>query len=370
MMLKKQSFTSSSQALLSFNKKFSAITFVLVFIAGIIAGALVIYLVNNQEISNLNAQIQNQGNGNGVTQVYSNSRESVVLIQSITNTGTAQGSGFIYNYNGRFIVVTNYHVIEGTNRLSITLFNNRGYAASVIGSDPYSDLAVLSIEAPSDTLKSLALGNSSSLSIGETVLAMGNPYGLAGSISSGIVSALGRTLTEEQTGRNYLIANIIQTTAPINPGNSGGPLLNTRGEVVGISTAVIANSQGIGFAVPINALRREVDALIQNSTYNNHSTLGISGEDMTYFLAQSMNTNTTYGELIRSVDSNGPSSGKLLVNDIIISLNGTEITNVDDLAGYLAEKTSPGDTLAIGVIRNNSSTNVDVILGRRPSITP
>jgi len=286
----------------------------------------------------------------------------------LTNAGSAQGSGFVYDYSGTNVVITNNHVVADSNELSVTFSNGEGYAASVIGSDPYADLAVLSVEgAPDELFDPLPLGDSSALFIGQYVLAMGSPYGLAGSLSTGIVSGLGRSLTAEVSGTNYAIANVIQLTAPINPGNSGGPLLNLNGEVVGIATAIIAESQSIGFAVPSNTISREIGSLIENGTYTNHSYLGISGEDMNFFLAQEVGSTVTYGELVQTVESGGPSDGKLMVGDVIVGINETRITSSDQLAGYLAANTVPNDVIVIAVERDNQMQNVEVVLGSRPS---
>jgi S1-C subfamily serine protease len=336
---------------------------------GIIVGGLTVYFLQSAQVNQTMENVTGDNNFDGsnkLSEIYNNSRESVVLITSVTDDGTAQGSGFVYEYSGQFVVVTNHHVGRNADQISVTFSNGQGYAASVIGSDSYVDLAVLSVEAPNEQINPLTLANSSNLFIGQPVLAMGSPYGLAGSLSTGIVSGLGRTLTAEASGTSYAIANVIQLTAPINPGNSGGPLLNTNGEVIGITTAIIAESQSIGFAVPSNIISREIGALIENGTYTNHSYLGISGEDMTYFLAQEIGVDITYGELVQTVVTSGPSYGKLQVKDIIVGINQTRITSSDDLAGYLADKTLPGDTVVIEVQRNNQMQSVDVVLESRP----
>ena len=189
-----------------------------------------------------------------------------------------------------------------------------------LGADPYSDLAVLSVDAPASEFKPLNIVSSSTLTVGDSVVAIGNPYGLVGSMTTGVVSALGRTITENTTS-GFSIANIIQTSTPINPGNSGGPFLNAVGNVVGITTAIVSNSQGLGFAVPSDTILKEIDALVTSGSYSGHSYLGVSGEDMSYSLAQQSGSNVTYGWKIQSVVSGGPSDGKLKVGDIIIALN-------------------------------------------------
>jgi 2-alkenal reductase len=278
------------------------------------------------------------------------------------------------------VIITNYHVIENTINVTVTFINGNGYAATVLGSDPYADLAVLSTDAPQSEFKPLEIANSSTLKVGDIVVAVGNPYGLAGSMSIGIVSALGRTITEEAGG--YPIPNIIQTTAPLNPGNSGGPLLNIQGQVVGITTAIVSDSQGLGFAVPSNTILREISSLVTTGSYNKHPWLGATGVDMTYEIAKAMGVNVTYGWLITQVTSGGPAANaglrggtkQVLIageyvtvgGDIIIAINGTRITNIDALSTYLEENTSPEQTIEVTIVRENQTITVELTLGTRP----
>ena len=366
--------------------KASATLLIVLFVVGLFVGGLATYYFASRQINNINSQmttLQNQvsdlkgfqnatyqnitilQNGTSLTALYEGVRNSIVLIEGDTSSGTQQGSGFIYTFSGRTVVLTNYHVVQGTTGLSVTFSDGNGYSATVLGTDPYSDLAVLSVSAPASEFKPLEIVSSSTLAVGESVIAIGNPYGLVGSLTTGVVSALGRTITEDTAG-GYSIANIIQTSTPINPGNSGGPLLNAVGNVVGITAAIVINSQGLGFAIPSNTILREIDALMTTGSYNGHSYLGVVGEDMSYSLAQQTNASVTYGWRIISVASEGPSDGKLNVNDIIIALNNQAITNNDNLASYLEESTLPGDNLVITVIRGSSQTQVTVVLGARP----
>lgn len=298
--------------------------------------------------------------------LYAAVKDSVVMIVGETATGTVQGSGFVYNYSGTMVVLTNNHVVYGTTSLSVTFSDGDGYGASVKGTDPYADLAVLTVNANSTEFKPLSIGNSSALNVGEPVIAIGNPYGLVGSLTTGVVSALGRTLTEEYTG-NFSIGNIIQTSSPINPGNSGGPLLNYDGQVVGITAAIVADSQGLGFAVPSNTLLKEIAALMVNGTYKAHSYLGVSGTDMDYFTAQQTGSTVTYGWRLSTIVPGGPSGGKLRVNDIIIALNGTRVRNGDDLMSYLEANTLPGEIMRVQVMRANVAIEVPIVLGTRPA---
>jgi len=367
--------------------KASAALLIVLFVVGLFVGGLATYYFASRQINNINSQIttlQNQvsdlkgfqnatyqnitilQNGTSLTALYEGVRNSIVLIEGDTSSGTQQGSGFIYTFSGRTVVLTNYHVVQGTTGLSVTFSDGNGYSATVLGTDPYSDLAVLSVSAPASEFKPLEIVSSSTLAVGESVIAIGNPYGLVGSLTTGVVSALGRTITEDTAG-GYSIANIIQTSTPINPGNSGGPLLNAVGNVVGITAAIVINSQGLGFAIPSNTILREVDALMTTGSYNGHSYLGVVGEDMSYSLAQQTNASVTYGWRIISVASEGPSDVKLNVNDIIIALNNQAITNNDNLASYLEESTLPGDKLVITVIRGSSQIQVTVVLGARPT---
>jgi S1-C subfamily serine protease len=368
-------------------KKVTAGVIILLFVAGLLVGGLLMFFVNYREVSNLNAQVANlqtavsvlQGtqnatyqsitilqNGTSMADLYANLRDSVVLIQGTTSTGTVQGSGFAYSFNGRNVIVTNYHVVEGTSGLSVTFSDGKGYAATTIGSDPYADLAVVSVNgAPSSEFKPVTIVSSSPLRVGEPVIAIGNPYGLVGSLTTGVVSATGRSITEDTAG-GYAIADVIQTSTPINPGNSGGLLLNSLGNVVGITTAIVSESQGLGFAIPSNAILREISSLINTGTYNGHSYLGVTGTDMSYNIAQQTGASVTYGWKIASVVRGGPSDGKLTVDDIIVAMNNQTIKGNDDLASYLEEHTLPGNTIDLTVIRNGETITVPVTLGTRP----
>ena len=264
------------------------------------------------------------------------------------------------------VVITNYHVVHETSELSVTFSNGNGYSATTLGTDPYVDLAIVSVDAPSSEFKPMDVVSSSTLRVGEPVIAIGNPYGLVGSLTTGVVSALGRSIMEEDFAGGYSIANIIQTSTPINPGNSGGPLLNAVGEVVGVTTAIVSESQGLGFAVPSNSILREISALIDTGTYDGHSYLGVGGQDMNYDVAQEIGSSVTYGWRIVTVTAGGPSDGRLNPDDIIIAMNDTPIRNNDDLASYLEEKTLPGQSIVITAVRGSSTIDIDIVLGTRP----
>jgi S1-C subfamily serine protease len=364
--------------------------FVLLFAAGLLVGGLAVFYINFQEINRLSDEVAvlqshlsvlSGGGGNFTYQnvtvyqdstamaaIYSNVRDSVVLVQGTISSGGVQGSGFVYQYQNRMVIVTNYHVVEDTTSLSVTFSNGNGYVATILGTDPYADLAVVSVDAPSNQFKPVEIVSSSTLRVGDQVIAIGNPYGLVGSLTTGVVSAVGRTITEDTAG-GFSVANIIQTSTPINPGNSGGPLLNVLGKVVGITTAIVSDSQGLGFAVPGNTILREISALITTGTYRGHSFLGVTGSDMSYDIAQQIGSSVTYGWRIASVTSGGPSDGKLQVDDIIIAMNDNLIRNNDDLASYLEENTLPNQNLVITVVRGGSTVDATIVLGTRPAPT-
>jgi len=358
-------------------------------VAGLIVGGIVssyIFLrkINNleYEISNLenqvsqisgNQTIYNQTltiyqNATALSEIYARVKDSVVLIRGVTSGGIVQGSGFIYNFSGSMVVVTNNHVVHGTTSVSVTFSDGNGYAAVVNGTDPYADLAVLSVVgAPKDEFKPLEIVSSSALEVGNPVLAIGNPYGLVGSMTTGVISALGRTISEEEFTGGFTVANIIQTSAPINPGNSGGPLLNFDGKVVGITTAIVADSQGLGFAVPSNTISKEIFGLIKFGTYDGHSYLGVRGTDMDYETAQKMHMNVTYGWRVSEVVTGGPSANAgVLVDDVIVAINGARVRNGDEMSSYLEEKTLPGETAIVRVARGNQVLDLSVVLGKRP----
>ena len=303
-------------------------------------------------------------NGTVLPEIYERVQDSVVLVRGRTTGGTVQGSGFVYNFSGIMVVLTNYHVVDGTTSISVTFSNGNGYAAEVNGTDPYADLAVLSVDAPEDEFKALEITSSSTLRVGDPVIAIGNPCGLVGSMTTGVVSALGRTITGES---GFAIANVIQTSTPINPGNSGGPLLSYYGEVVGITSAIVADSQGLGFAIPSDTILRDIASLVANGTYKDYSYLGVTGTDMDYEKAQQLGVTVTYGWRIVNVASDGPADkAGIEEDDIIVGINGTRVRNGDDVISYLEANTLPEETVIIEVVRDSQTLEMPVILGRRP----
>ncbi len=339
----------------------------------------------NAKINTLTNRLNNIGGGddvsNGgttdVTILYEQVKGSVVLIRSMLPQGTATGSGFIYDMQGR--IVTNYHVIEGANSITVTFINGTIVPATVVGTDPYSDIAIIDVDAPLSLLKPLVLGNSSALKVGESVLAIGNPYGLADTLTTGIISALGR---EMDSASGYPIVDVIQTDAAINPGNSGGPLLNMDGEVVGINTAIASStSTGIGFAVPSNTIAREIDSLIVNGTYA-QVYIGIQGVDVTPSIVDAMSLPAgTHGTLLTGVTNGGPASvaglrggstfrvidgvNMFMGGDVVTAIDGTELKGIYDFILYMQRNKRPGDSIFLTIIRNGSTMTVNVKLGTR-----
>jgi S1-C subfamily serine protease len=371
---------------------------------------------NSSQISSLQTQVsdleqelqsnQNSSAGNvtifsgenvSLSQLYYQVNDSIVMVQGIvlgsSFFGTpiyegVEGSGFVTNLTGQFAIVTNFHVVQDAVNVTVTFTDGNTYPANVTGTDLYSDLATLSTTAPMSEYHPLTIVSSSTLEVGDPVFAVGNPLGLTGSMTSGIVSALHRSVTVDWT--TYAISDCIQTSAPINPGNSGGPLLNYAGEVVGITsyTATYEGvaAQGLGLAIPSSSILREVPSLITTGSYNKHPYLGASGVDMDYELGQAMSTSVTYGWLVSQVTSGGPAATAglragttqftdvlgntyTIGGDVIIAFNGTKIANGDALSSYMEEFTQPGQTINVTVVRSNQTINVPVKLGTRPSPT-
>ena len=328
--------------------------------------------------------------------IYADSNRSIVTIAgseiTVVDTIFGQrkgivnviGSGFVIQYSSTYYIVTNFHVIDGLVNVTVTFWDGDTYRAKVVGSDAYVDLAVVSAEASAEEFYPLQLSSSSTINVGDPVVAIGNPFGLSGSVTFGIVSQLGRTMQYESSEGTFPMADVIQFSAPINPGNSGGPLLNANGMVVGMTTAVVSGSQGLGFAIPSDTILRELPWLVRNGRYDMHPYLGIQGVDMDYPLSQAMGVNVTYGILIERTASSGPASkagvrgGERIVQiggqqyiiggDIIVSINGTRIVNGDSLSTYLERYALPGQVIQVGIIRGGYFTIVEVTLGARPPL--
>jgi len=309
-------------------------------------------------------------------EIYNLIKHSVVLIQ----TEAGLGSGFVYDQQGH--IVTNYHVIEDAITIQVTFLDGNVTSASVVGTDPYSDLAVVRVDSGVTTLIPVVLGNSSELVVGEPVAAIGNPFGLSDTITTGVVSALGREL---QAPGNYLIVDIIQVDAAINPGNSGGPLVNLWGQVVGVNTAIISGSgtfAGVGFAVPSDTVKRELPDLIATGGYV-HPWVGITGIDVNLAIAQYIGLEKSQGVLIVDVVSGSPAhlaglrggnttvtiGGNMILvgGDVIVGVDGCSVRKLNDLVVYTERNKRPGDHITLTIIRNGQQLDRDLTLGERPS---
>ncbi len=378
--------------------------FLALLLIGLIAGGLigysVIYSDFNQKISDLQSQIGLYQEGSNSSQqtfflndnvslstLYSQVKSSVVVIQdlvpqyslfgSLIGYSLQQGSGFLTEINSQIVIVTNDHVIADSINQTVTFANGDAYPAEVLGSDGQADLAVLTITPMPSGLKPLTLASSDSLQVGQPVVAVGSPYGLSGTLTTGVISSLGRTITEDSSSNQngQVIADIIQTSTAINPGNSGGPLLTYAGDVIGITTAGISNSQGLGFAIPSDTIIRELNSIVTSGSYTDHPSINAVGTDMNYQIAQAMETSVTYGWLVERVSfQNGLKGGDIQKNilgsttilggDIIIAINSQRITNTDDLFSYLEQHTLPGQTVAFTVIRDGQQQSIQVTIGK------
>ena len=331
-----------------------------------------------------------------LSELFKNVEKSVVQISSEDETttellGSRLGSGFVYDTNGH--VITNNHVTAGGKDLHITFSDGTIYTGKVVGSDPHSDLAILLLDdVPKEKLFPLKLGNSSNLIVGQTVAAVGNPFGLSGSLTEGIVSGLGRLLPSTPENifgtdnriASFSIPDIIQTDAAINPGNSGGPLLNLNGEVIGINSAIFSNTgvyAGVGFAIPSNTLNKVIPELMKNGSYL-HPWLGITGVDVTPDIAKKMNLTEARGFLVIDVNSNSPADkagirggDKIdtidgreveLGGDIIIAIDGNPVRKIDDILSHLEREKSVGDNISLTIIRDGIVQEKTTVLQSRP----
>ncbi|MCC6905880.1 MAG: trypsin-like peptidase domain-containing protein [Anaerolineae bacterium] len=301
-----------------------------------------------------------------------------------------QGSGFLYDDVGH--IITNYHVAGNADNIRVGFADGLIVDAAFVGGDPYTDIAVIKVDIPaSENIEPLALADSSAVNVGQTVVAIGNPFGLDGTMTTGIVSALGRVLPSQaqSAGASFTIPDVIQTDAAINPGNAGGPLLNLAGDVIGINTAIqseVQQSGGIGFAVPANLIARVVPSLIEKGTYT-HPWLGISGHDLLPEFRDAMSLDPAQrGVLMMSIVKDGPAdkAGILGSNeeitiggqsvpvggDVITAINGVEIVRFEDMLAYIVEQTSIGDTVTLQVLRNGETISLDVTLEARPEAAP
>ena len=351
----------------------------------------------------LAAPVVSKGSSEGsnvVNQIYKSDGDGVAFIESellakessslspfgeseTEGGGTATGSGIVIDSEGH--VLTNNHVIEGASKISVKLgASNTTYTGTVVGTDPATDLALLKVEAPASQLHPLTLGNSAEMEVGDPVVAIGNPFGLDRTVTSGIVSALQRQI---QAPNGFSISNVIQTDAAINPGNSGGPLINSKGEVIGINSQIETGGSGsegnvgIGFAIPINTARAEIHQL-ETSGNVKHAFLGISGGTITPDLARALNLPVSEGVIVQTVVKGGPADkagieggntqatidgAKVsLGGDIITEVNGEKVAGMDEVV-EIVNAAKPGEEVELTILRDGSTKKATVTLGDRPN---
>lgn len=298
---------------------------------------------------------------------------------------SALGSGFVWDRDGH--IVTNNHVVSGADKIEVTFSDGTVVPAAPVGADPDSDLAVLKVDVPATQLHPVQMGDSDTVKVGELAIAIGNPFGLEGTMTTGIISAVGRSLPADETAaQSYTIPDVIQTDAPINPGNSGGVLIDVQGKVLGVTSAIespVRANAGIGFAIPSAIVNNVVPALIKDGKYV-HPWLGISGTTLTLDLAKAMNLDESQrGALVEEVLPNSPaeqaglhgSSQQVTIDgqtrnvggDVITAIDGQPVAGMDDLIAYLARSTAVGQKVSLTILRDGKQESLDVTLAARPS---
>jgi len=319
-----------------------------------------------------------------IINIYARVSPSVVFIDAINNKDpleSSNGSGFVFDTKGH--IVTNNHVIADSDKILVTLADETTAPAEVIGTDPGSDLAVLKITAPPEMLQPIELGDSKSLQVGQRAIAIGNPFGLERTVTTGVISSLRRTLNRRDSG--FRIAELIQTDAAINPGNSGGPLLDSSGKVIGVNTAIFSQSgtsSGVGMAVPVDMVRKVVPKLIETGHYA-HPWLGITGQSITSDLQEALDLPVDKGILVYTVEEDGPAEKAglrggdhevrlaglpvLTGGDILKSIEDMPLKKFDDLINYLARETEVNDTVVLVVLRDGKEYSVKVRIEERPA---
>jgi len=309
-----------------------------------------------------------------LSELYQHVLPGVVAI--LTDTGL--GSGFVFDNEGH--VVTNNHVVEGAGVVEVDFSSGFKAHGTVIGTDPDADIAVIKVDAPAEQIHPLAIGDSNILLVGQSVVAIGNPFGLDGTMTLGIISGLGRTQAAHAApdgGGRFSTADIIQTDAAINPGNSGGPLFNLNGEVVGVNQSIRTNNvdqttgnavnSGVGFSISINLVKRVVPGLIRDGKYE-YPYLGISSRELSLAEIESLGLNTYTGAFVADVVPNGPAdkAGIQAGVDVITGIDGIQVTSFDQMLSYLVTNKSPGDTVVLTVLRDGQPVDITVTLDTRP----
>ena len=350
--------------------------------------------VTNQPPISVQAPVNPAAAQDAFVALYQQVSQGVVAIQVTSSQGAALGSGFVYDTDGH--IITNYHVIQGANANKVEVDFVSGFKAygTVVGTDLDSDLAIIKVDAPASELHPLTLGDSGALHVGQTVIAIGNPFGYDGTMTVGIVSALGRTLPSEHTatgsGQPFTAGDLIQTDAAINPGNSGGPLFNLNGEVIGVNRAIqTANytsagepvNSGIGFAVSSNIIKRVTPTLIKDGKYD-YPYLGLSSQNqLSLDEIQALGLPQDTGAYVTSIAKGGPADqagikagdkttsvqNLFAGGDLIVAIDGREVRTFDELLAYLITNKSPGDTIVLTVLRGDQKQDITVTLGKRPS---
>jgi len=366
---------------------YGALVITLVFVFLFSPEKLDIFDQSSQTNSNLFDQINGKNSQLSLADLFAKSDDGVVqiIVRKSNDSSTEKdiGSGIVYDTTGH--IITNNHVVDSAQKISIVFHDGKSYSANIVGTDPYADLVVVKVDADASVLNPLPLGNSADLRIGDQVAAIGNPFGLSGSMTQGIVSQLGRLLNPPNS--SFSIPNVIQTDAPINPGNSGGPLLNMQGEVIGITTAIQSGTgefSGVGFAIPSNTMKKIVPILIETGHYK-HPWLGISGVSIDPDLASTLQLPVSSGFMIEGVVPNSPAANAGLQGykenktidgtkyetggDIITAVDGNPIKQIEDILNYLQDKKTVGDKITLEIIRNGKKMDVSLTLQERPSQT-
>ena len=336
------------------------------------------------EINNL-ILIESESKTLSLIEIFEKAEPGVVRVNTQRNQTEGEtggvGSGFVFDKKGH--IITNAHVIEDSTKTVVTFLDGRSYNAQIIGVDKYTDIGVIKVNADLKLLHPLSLGDSSNLQVGEPITAIGNPFGLSGSMTSGIISQMGRLLPVYVTGFN--IPDVIQTDAAINPGNSGGPLLNMRGDIVGINTAIQSSTgefTGVGFAIPSQTVAKIVPTLISEGEYK-HPWIGISGRDINPDMANVLGLKDALGFLIITVVEDSPASDAGLIGsnktiqvegidypvggDIILAVDGIDVRKIDDILIHLQRVKTVGDEMNLEILRDDRTTNVTIILQERPN---
>jgi 2-alkenal reductase len=319
-------------------------------------------------------------------ELYQRVNPSVVAILVETAAGGGQGSGFVYDLEGH--IVTNHHVVEDSQSIEVDFSSGLKVRGRVLGSDPDSDLAVVEVDVPADQLIPVALGDSDQVRVGQRVVAIGNPFGLAGTMTVGIISGLGRTVDSTRVSAvgGFSAPDIIQTDAAINPGNSGGPLINLLGEVIGVNKAIepsdFGANSGVGFAVASNTVRQIAPYLIEDGAFV-YPYLGISSlDDISLSLQEELNLPQTRGAYVTSIVAGGPAARSGLRGDassdcgnfgncagggdLIVAIDGSEVDVFSDVLSYLVNHARPGQEVTLTVLREGQTAEVKVVLGERP----